>query len=188
MIRPVKRADASACQGPGRASAIFISILLYPNRGGLSTRSLARAGTAYPPCFLAHIRSLRSSKLQPFKRHFQLAFTGHFLLPSVASVRLTIVVICTAACSLFCSPRFRLAESRTAGASAPRSCMGTVTHIKDVDSSASFASWSFPSRTDLARKFQCSARFRLPASAAGGGRLRAPLKCLIHLQTPGCGS
>ena len=48
-----------------------------------------------------------SSKLQPFELRLQLAFTGHFLLPSGASVRLTIVVICTAACSLFCSPRFR---------------------------------------------------------------------------------
>ena len=48
-----------------------------------------------------------SSKLQPFELRLRLAFTGHFLLPSVASVRLTIVVICTAACSLFCSPRFR---------------------------------------------------------------------------------
>ena len=48
-----------------------------------------------------------SSKLQPFELRLRLAFTGHFLLPSGASVRLTIVVICTAACSLFCSPRFR---------------------------------------------------------------------------------
>ena len=77
-----------------------------------------------------------SSKLQPFELRLRLAFTGHFLLPSGASVRLTIVVICTAACSLFCSPRFRLAESRTAGASAPRFCMGTVTQITDLDSSA----------------------------------------------------
>ena len=48
-----------------------------------------------------------SSKLQPFELHLRLAFTGHFLLPSGASVRLTIVVICTAACSLLCSSRFR---------------------------------------------------------------------------------
>ena len=48
-----------------------------------------------------------SSKLQPFELRLRLAFTGHFLLPSGASVRLTIVVICTAACSLFCSSRFR---------------------------------------------------------------------------------
>ena len=48
-----------------------------------------------------------SSKLQPFELRLRLAFTGHFLLPSVASVRLTIVVICTAACSLLCLSRFR---------------------------------------------------------------------------------
>jgi hypothetical protein len=111
-----------------------------------------------------------SSKLQPFELRLQLAFTGHFLLPSGASVRLTIVVICTAACSLFCSPRFRLAESRTAGASAPRSCMGTVTQITDLDSSASFGSGAFRRRTRLLGNSDpqhASACLSPPPAAAG---------------------